>query len=81
MGTPFSSSDVPHLLGSYVHLASPKFWIDSDCINGVVRYVESSKNPHVIYLEPYGLNYLIRVDINCYNVTEKIEEHEQHSSH
>ncbi len=81
MGTPFSVNDVPELLDSFVHFASPKFWSDPPCITGIVKYVEASKAPHVVYLEPYGLNYLIRVDVNCYNITEMIEEHEQHSSH
>jgi hypothetical protein len=81
MGTPFTQKDVPELLDTYVHFAAPKFWTDEPCINGVVRYVESSKSPHILYIEPFGLNYLVRVDINCYNITEKIEEHEQHSSH
>ncbi len=81
MGTPFTANDVPDLLDTYVHFAAPKFWSDPPCLNGIIRYVEKSMTPSVVYLEPYGLNYLIRVDVNCYNITEKIEEHEQHSSH
>lgn len=81
MGAPLKLNDVPNILEGYVHFASPKFWNDPACITGIVKYVEASSNPHVIYLEPYGLNYLVRVDIRCYNVAEKIEEHEQHSSH
>lgn len=81
MGTPLDKNDVPNLLDKYVHFASPKFWGDPPCINGKVKYIQASKNPHVVYLEPYGVNYLVRVDVNCYKITEQIEEHEQHSSH
>jgi hypothetical protein len=81
VGESFTSSDIPNLLDCYVHFAAPKFWSDPECVNGQVKYVESSRQPTVVYLQPYGLNYLVRVDVDCYNIAEKIEEHEQHSSH
>lgn len=85
MGTPFSKNDVPDLLDKYVHFAAPKFWSESDpqCVNGKVKYIQSTKNaqPHVVYLKPFGEDYLVRVDVDCYNITEQIEEDEQHSSH
>ncbi len=81
MGTPFSKDEIPELVNNYVHFASPKFWGDPECISGKVKYVDSSKNPKVVYVQPYGVGYSVRVDVTCYNVTEKIEENEQHSSH
>lgn len=81
MGTPFNTKDVPDLLNQYVHFAVPKFWNDPPCLNGKVKYIEASKKPEVIYLQPYGEGYLVRVDTKCYEITEKIEEHEQHTSH
>ncbi len=81
MGTPFSRDDIPELVNSFVHFSSPKFWGDPECISGRVKFVESSDNPKVMYVEPYGLGYSVRVDVTCYEVAEKIEENEQHSSH
>tara|TARA_B110000503_G_scaffold101884_1_gene152167 strand:+ start:717 stop:962 length:246 start_codon:yes stop_codon:yes gene_type:complete len=81
MGTPFNEKDVPDLIDQYVHFAAPRFWSDAPCVNGKVKYIEASKNPKVLYINPYGVGYLVRVDIDCYNLTEKIEEDEQHSSH
>ena len=81
MGTPFNKKDVPDLLDQYVHFAAPKFWKDPPCLAGKVKYIEASKTPDVVYLKPYGEGYLVRVDIKCYEITEKIEEHEQHTSH
>jgi hypothetical protein len=81
MGAQFSKEDIPQLVDSYVHFASPKFWGDPECVSGKVRYVESSKDPKVLYVQPYGVGYSVRVDVTCYSVTEKIEENEQHSSH
>ena len=82
MGTPFSRTDIPDLVNSYVHFAAPRFWTkDPECINGRVKYVDSSKDPKVIYVQPYGVGYSVRVDVTCYDIAEKIEEHEQHSSH
>ena len=79
VGTPFNKEDVPGLLDEYVHFASPRFWNDPPCVNGQVKYVDGGKG--VVYLQPYGVSYLVRVDTNCYELAEKIEEHEQHSSH
>jgi hypothetical protein len=81
MGTPFSRDEIPDLIDSYVHFASPRFWGDDECIMGRVKYVDSSRNPKVVYVQPHGVGYSVRVDVTCYNVTEKIEEDEQHSSH
>lgn len=81
MGTPFSKDDIPDLIDSYVHFASPKFWGDPECVSGKVKYVDSSKDPKVVYVQPYGVGYSVRVDVNCYEIAEKIEEDEQHSSH
>lgn len=81
MGTPFTKNDVPDLLDEYVHFAAPKFWSDAPCINGKVKYIKVEKNPTVVYVEPYGARHLVRVDVDCYELTEKIEEHEQHKSH
>ena len=81
MGTPFTQNDVPDLIDTYVHFASPRFWSDPPCINGKVKYVKLEKNPSVVYVEPFQENYLVRVDVNCYNITEKIEEDEQHQGH
>ena len=81
MGKPFSRDEIPNLVNTFVHFAAPKFWGDAPCINGKVKYVENSSNPKVLYVQPYGLGYSVRVDVTCYNVTEKIEEDEQHSSH
>lgn len=82
MGTPFTKNDVPHLLDEYVHFSSPKFWKDPPCVNGKVKYIKVEKNPTVVYVETYGARrHLVRVDVDCYNLTEKIEEDEQHSSH
>jgi hypothetical protein len=81
MGTPFKNNDVPELLGKFVHFASPKFPSDPPCVNGEVKYIQASKEPHVVYLEPFGQNYLVRVDVHCYEIAERIAEHEQHSSH
>lgn len=83
MGTPFEENDIPDLLNKYVHFAAPKFWQDPPCVNGKVKYIQvnSSKAPTVLYVKPYGEDYLTRVDLNCYSVAEQIEEHEQHKSH
>ena len=81
MGTPFSRDEIPELVDNYVHFASPKFWGDPECVSGRVKYVDSSREPRVLYVQPYGVRYSVRVDVACYNVTEKIEENEQHSSH
>jgi hypothetical protein len=81
MGTPFNKNDVPNLLNQYVHFAAPKFWNDPPCLNGKVKYIEASKTPEVLYLNPYGTGYLVRVDTRCYGITEQIEENEQHESH
>jgi hypothetical protein len=81
MGTSFNEKDVPDLLDQYVHFAAPRFWSDAPCINGQVKYIEASKAPKIVYVKPYGAGYLVRVDIDCYNLTEKIEENEQHPSH
>lgn len=81
MGTPFSREEIPELVNSFVHFASPRFWGDPPCISGKVKYVETAKNPKVLYVQPYGLGYSVRVDVTCYKVAEKIEENEQHSSH
>ncbi len=81
MGTPFSRDEIPELVNSYVHFASPRIWTDPECISGRGTYVDSSKAPKVVYVQPYGVGYSVRVDVTCYDVTEKIEEHEQHSSH
>lgn len=81
MGTPFSRDEIPSLLDSFVHFAAPKFWGDPPCISGKVKYVDNSADPKVLYVRPYGLGYSVRVDVTCYNVAEKIEEDEQHSSH
>jgi hypothetical protein len=81
VGTPFNKKDVPNLLDEYVHFCAPKFWNDETCVSGKVKYVEASNSPKVVYLKPRGLDHLVRVDIDCYNLTEKIEENEQHSSH
>ncbi len=81
MGTPFSREEIPELVDSFVHFASPKFWGDPECISGRVKYVESADNPKVLYVQPYGLGYSVRVNVTCYRVMEKIEEYEQHSSH
>jgi hypothetical protein len=81
MGTPFSRDEIPSLLNSFVHFAAPKFWGDPPCISGKVSYVDNSVDPKVLYVRPYGLGYSVRVDVTCYDVTEKIEEDEQHSSH
>lgn len=81
MGVPFSREQIPELIDSFVHFASPKFWGDPDCIAGKVKYIETSKNPKILYVQPYGVGYSVRVDVTCYEVTEKIEEYEQHSSH
>lgn len=83
MGTPFKKNDIPDLLNKYVHFAAPRFWGDPPCINGKVKYIQATKSvePSVVYLKPYGEDYLVRVDVDCYNITEQIEEDEQHSSH
>lgn len=83
MGTPINPNDVPDLINKYVHLAAPKFWQDPPCVNGEVKYIKvnSSKPSTVLYVRPYGEDYLTRVDLNCYSVAEQIEEHEQHTSH
>lgn len=81
MGTPFSRDEIPELIDSFVHFASPRFWGDPECIRGKVKYVDASKNPKVVYVEQPGLGYAVRVDVTCYKVAEKIEENEQHSSH
>jgi hypothetical protein len=81
MGTPFSRDEIPELVDNYVHFASPKFWGDLECVSGKVKYVDSSRDTKLLYLQPYGVRYSVRVDVTCYNVTEKIEENEQHSSH
>lgn len=81
MGTPFSREQIPELLDSFVHLASPKFWGDTPCVRGKVKFVETSKNPKILYVQPDGVGYSVRVDVTCYRVAEKIEEDEQHSSH
>ena len=78
MGTPFSSNDIPELVDSYVHFASPKFWSGPPCISGKVTFVEVSEAPQVVYVQPYGLGYSVRIDISDYKLTEKIEENEQH---
>lgn len=81
MGTPFTPNDVSDLIDKYVHFASPRFSSDPPCVNGKVKYIKREENPQVVYLKPYGEDYLVRVDVNCYEVTEQIEEHEQHKRH
>lgn len=81
MGTPLDKNDVPELVGNYVHFAAPKFWCEPKCVNGVVKYVDTSTKPKVVYVKPYGVDYLVRVDVTLYDIAERIEEHEQHSSH
>ena len=81
MGTPINSNDVPLLEGSYVHFASPKFWCEPTCVNGKVKYVDASTKGKVVYVKPYGVDYLVRIDVTLYSIAERIEEHEQHSSH
>ena len=82
MGTPFQSKDVPDLLDKFVHFAAPRFWGDPPCVNGKVKYIQATTSqPSVVYVKPFGEDYLVRVDVNCYTVSEQIEEHEQHSSH
>jgi hypothetical protein len=81
MGTPITKNDIPELVDKYIHFASPKFWCEKPCINGQVRYVDASTKGKVVYVKPYGVDYLVRVDITLYEVVERIEEHEQHSSH
>jgi hypothetical protein len=78
MGAQFHSSEIPQLVNSYVHLSSPKFWSSAACISGLITYVEVSKSPKIFYLQPYGLEYSIRVDVSEYAISEKIEEDEQH---
>jgi hypothetical protein len=81
VGTPIVNSDIPSLEGKFVHFASPKFTRDQPCINGKVTHVDASNNPKVIYVRPHGVGYSIRVDINCYNIVEKVEADEFHKSH
>ena len=83
MGTPFKKNDIPDLIDKFVHFAAPRFWGDPPCVNGKVKYIQATKNiePSVVYLKPYGEDYLVRVDVDCYQITEQIEEDEQHSSH
>jgi hypothetical protein len=76
-----SAADVPGLVGTYVHFASPRFWCESPCVNGQVKYVDANTKPKVVYVKPYGVDYLVRVDVTLYGVAERIEEHEQHTSH
>lgn len=82
MGTPFTKNDIPDLLEKYVHFSAPKFWNDPPCVNGEVKYIQATKaEPHVVYVKPFGEDYLVRVDVDCYQLKEQIEEHEQHSKH
>lgn len=83
MGTPISPNDVSDLIDQYVHFASPRFWSDPPCVNGRVKYIQVTRQepPTVLYVQPYGEDYLTRVDLNCYSLAEKIEEDEQHSKH
>lgn len=81
MGTPIDKENLPVLLDQVVHFAAPKFWEPLSCIRGRVKYIEASKNPKILYLTPLGKDYLIRVDVDCYNLAEKIEENEQHPGH
>jgi hypothetical protein len=78
MGTPFNDSNIPELVDSYVHFASPRFWSKSPCISGKVTFVEVSDTPRVVYVQPYGLGYSVRVNVSDYELAEKIEENEQH---
>lgn len=81
MGTPFSKNDVPDLIDKYVHFASPRFASDPPCVNGKVKYIRVEENPQVLYVKPFDKSYLVRVDVDCYELTEKIEEYEQHERH
>jgi len=82
MGTPFNKNDVPDLLDKFVHFASPRFPSDPPCVNGKVKYIQATKaKPSVVYVKPFGEDYLVRVDVDCYQAKEQIEEYEQHSSH
>ena len=82
MGTPFNKNDVPDLLDKFVHFASPRFPSDPPCVNGKVKYIQATKaEPSVVYVKPFGEDYLVRVDVDCYQAKEQIEEYEQHSSH
>ena len=81
MGTSFTKKDVPFLVNQFVHFASPRFWGDPPCLRGKVKYVDASSEPKILYLSPVGEDYLVRVDVDCYELAEKIEENEQHSSH
>lgn len=81
MGTPFSRENIPELVNSFVHFASPKFWCEPPCINGQVKYVDANTKGKVVYVKPYGVDYLVRIDVDLYDIKERIEEHEQHSSH
>lgn len=81
MGTPICQDSIPSLVGEYVHFASPRFWCEEPCINGQVKYVDASTEGKVVYVKPYGVDYLVRIDVTLYSIAERIEEHEQHSSH
>ena len=81
MGTPITDSDIPSLEGRFVHFANPKFTGDAPCIRAKVTHVDASYNPKVLYVQPHGVGYSIRVDINCYNTAEKVEADELHTSH
>lgn len=83
MGTPFNKNDIPDLLDKFVHFSAPRFWSDPPCVNGKVKYIQATKDaePRVVYVKPFGEDYLVRVDVDCYQSKEQIEEHEQHSSH
>lgn len=81
MGAPISNDSLPDLIDKYVHFAAPKFWCEPTCINGQVKYVDASTEGKVVYVKPYGVDYLVRIDVTLYSIAERIEEHEQHSSH
>jgi hypothetical protein len=81
VGNAFYPTDIPELEGAFVHFAAPRFWCEEECINGEVKYVDASNDPKIMYIKPFGATHLVRVNVLDYEIVERIEENEQHSSH
>ena len=77
MGEAFSPKDIPNLEDYYVQLCCPLFTNVKELVRGQVRYVDnSSRNPKILYIKEFGVDYSIRVDVSLYEHAEVLGEDE-----
>jgi hypothetical protein len=70
VGDPINESDIPSLLEKDITLAGPRDSKTKEKMSGTVKYVEASKNPHVVYMQEYGNTWLSRADFRMYSEAE-----------